>query len=82
MGSRESWGGSVLTGQVRDDEVELSGMERKELIQMLDLLDIGGGHSLMRRKRSLRNRGELMASCPDALWDEGELQSDACWLAH
>lgn len=67
LGGRESWEGSVLTGQVRDDEVVLSGMERKGLIQMLSLLDVGGGHSLMRRKRSLRNRGELAASCPDAL---------------
>lgn len=56
LGGRQSWEGSVLTGQVRDDEVVLSGMERKGLIQMLSLLDIGGGHSLMRRKRSLRNR--------------------------
>lgn len=81
MGGRESWEGSVLTGQVRDDEVVLSGMERKGLIQIHGLLDIGGGHSLMRRKRSLHNREELVASCPHALWDDGGLQSDARWLA-
>lgn len=43
VGRQRELGRVVLTGQVRDDEIVLSGMDRKGMIQMHGLLDIGGG---------------------------------------
>lgn len=43
---------------------------------MYVLLNFGGIHAPMGRKRSLHNRKEPVASCPEAWWDEGGPQAE------